>query len=113
MNWKTIALIGLYTIGMLGFALMYLLEKENSSLYHSILFAIVVCINRLSVEFHTHKEKVMKFIYISELCFAIYMFFIFFYGDQYFTLYKLLIVPSVVLSILQIFLLKRLKLIEE
>ena len=106
---KARILIILYFIAVLGIISIYLFEQEHTILFHTLLFVIVLFINRLSVDFYIHKEQMMNYIYFTELCFLIYLFCVFFYENNYFTMYKLLIVPSIVLSIVQLFKSKQIK----
>ncbi len=106
---NALILIAMYLIGVLSTLIIYLFDYVDSIFFHSFLFLIVLIINRLANQFHIFKEKIIKYLYFSELCFVIYLIFVVINGSNHFLQYKLLIVPSVLLSIFQIFGLKRIK----
>lgn len=78
----------------------------NNLIMWTCLFTIAVLINRISLDFSKMRET-EKIIYLTEACFVIYIIFLLVWGNTYFTLYKLLIIPSVILSIYYVFKFKR------
>ena len=106
---KALLLIILYLIGTAVIIATYVYHFETDILSHSLLFALILMINRFSYEFQLSKEKMITYIHITELCFIVFLFFVFINSDTHFKVYKLLIIPSLLVSITQVFGLKKAK----
>jgi hypothetical protein len=104
---RAIILLLLYILGTIGFLTMYSKNNSNSLLFNSILFVILILIGRIANGFSINPKRMLKYLYISEICFAIYLGLIIFFKEDYLSTYKLLYLPSVIISIVQCFLFKK------
>lgn len=104
---KALLLAVLYLLGAGAIVVMYLYDFADHSAFNIGLFLLVIGINRLAYSFQRHKGKVRNFLYFTEACFILFLILILLLGEQYFTQYKLLWVPAIILSIIQVFGLKR------
>ncbi len=95
----SLALCGLGTVLILA---MYIGGNDEKILYNSILFTFIVLINRLRNAM-IHKKKSSKYLYFSEICFAIYLVVIAISGQKYLLWAKLLMIPSVIIMFIQTF----------
>jgi|GEM_PF-6198165 len=103
---KALTLTILYFIGFILIVILSCMALYNNLIMWTCLFTIAVLINRISLDFSKMRET-EKIIYLTEACFVIYIIFLLVWGNTYFTLYKLLIIPSVILSIYYVFKFKR------
>ena len=110
---KALLMIFMYVIATIGILRITVDNHADSILFHSIVFMIVLIINRLSNGFLMNHEKMKKYMYVSETCFVLYILFVFISGSENFLLYKLFIIPSILLSIYQSFRMKRIKSLEK
>lgn len=99
---ELLILLLLYLLGSAGIAIVYITEVENSTFYHSILFLIVILINKYSLEFYNKKNKIKHFLFFSIVPSIIYLLLVIFFGEKYFLQYKLLITFPILLSFYQI-----------
>jgi hypothetical protein len=97
---KLLILFALYFFGSIGIALIYIFNIENNIIFHSVLFLLVIFINRQSMEFYEQKNK-FNILFFSILLFIIYVVLILLLGNNYFLQYKLLIIPPIFLSFYQ------------
>lgn len=102
MSSKLLMLLFLYILGSAGIAIVYIREVENSIFYHSILFLIVILINKYSIEFYNSKYKMKHFLFFSIVPSIIYLLLVIFFREKYFLQYKLLITFPILLSFYQI-----------
>lgn len=105
---KGLQLVVFYWIGIILIFILSYLTLYNDLILWTSLFTVTLIINRISLDFSKIKETA-KFLYFSEVCFVAYIILLFVLKNNHFTLYKLLIIPSVVLSIYYIFKFKRVK----
>lgn len=98
-----------YLLGLILILSVYGLELNNNLALWTCLFMTFIYINRISLNFIKKRSKVEKIIYITEACFVVYVIFLFVYGDRYFTLYRLLAIPSLMLGTYQSFMLEKVK----
>lgn len=92
----------LYILGTISIVLIYVFGVENSIIYHSIFFLIVILINTQSMRFYQHKNKLKQFLFLSIFPFCIYLLLIILIKEKYFLQYKLLITLPTLLSFYQI-----------
>src|SRR5690554_3831691 len=109
MKKNTLLLAIFYILAMTLIILIYWLDLNYDLVLYTCLFMTFIYINRISLNFIKKRSKVEKIIYITEACFVIYVIFLFVYGDRYFTLYRLLAIPSLMLGIYQSFMLEKVK----
>ena len=86
---------------------MYWLEKDNDLFLNSILFFSVVILNRVLDMFQKRKGRFIKILYVAEMCFVLFLMCLSVFQKQYFVYYKLLILPSIILAIVQSFTLRK------
>jgi len=100
-----------YLLGLILILSVYGLELNDNLALWTCLFLTFIYINRITLSFNITKKrnKIEKIIYITEACFVVYVIFLFVYGDRYFTLYRLLAIPSLMLGIYQSFMLEKVK----
>lgn len=103
---KRLLLAYMYVMCLVTLLGIYLCDYVNSIFLHLILFLLLVLLNRVLNEYQKIKDKMIKFIYASELSLLLFILFILFCKENYFIQYKLFILPSLVLSIIQTFGLK-------
>lgn len=103
---KALTLTVFYLIGLVLLLILSFMDLYNNPLLWTCLFTVAVLINRISLNFSKIKET-KKFIYLTEACFIVYTILLFVWGNTNFTLYKLLIIPSVILSSYYVFKFKR------
>lgn len=105
---KGLLLVVFYWIGIILTSIICYKNLYNDLILWTSLFIITLIINRISLDFSKIKIS-ERTIFLTEACFCIYLILILVWGNTHFTLYKLLIVPSVILSIYHVFRLKRIK----
>lgn len=88
---------------IISFLIMYQYNYTNNIFFNSFIFVLIVITNRFTNKISQHNNKFMKYIYITEFCFIIYLGLVIYMGHDYFTQYKILIVPALLLNIVQIF----------
>lgn len=106
---RAIVLMLFYLLGIILILSVYGLELNNNLALWTCLFMTFIYINRISLNFIKKRSKLEKIIYITEACFVVYVIFLFVYGDCYFTLYRLLAIPSLMLGAYQSFMLEKVK----
>lgn len=108
---RAIILMSFYLLGLILILSVYGLELNDNLALWTCLFLTFIYINRITLSFNITKKrnKIEKIIYITEACFVVYVIFLFVYGDRYFTLYRLLAIPSLMLGIYQSFMLEKVK----
>jgi len=106
---NALVLILMYFIGIVSILGMYLYDYENNICFYTFFSLIVVIINRVANPLHRQKEKVAKYMYITEILFVMYLFFVLFKEDNHFLQYKILTIPSILLTIIHPFGFRRVK----
>lgn len=95
----SLILMFLYILASVCAILMYTLDNDYLMLTSSVMFILTILINRLSYPVNPYREIIVKILYLTELCFISYIALLFIYGNEYFMQYKLLLLPSLILSI--------------
>lgn len=106
MSKKGSLLVYLYFINTLTLLGIYMFNYTESIFVNSIFFLLVILLNRV-LEDNQSNNSIKKLLYVSEICFVIFVIFIMIFKEVYFTQYKLLILPSILLSLLLSFKLKK------
>jgi len=97
-----LTLVYLYLFASAYLIIMYLTNTDMNILVYSLLFLIVILINRVSLQFLNKKSLFINYLYATEIFFLLYLVLILFYKEEYFIRYKLLIIPSIILSAFQV-----------
>jgi CDP-diglyceride synthetase len=95
----SLLLLYLYLMNIITLLGIHIFGYTKSIFLHLILFLLVILLNRVLNNFKTSKINISNFLYFSEICFIIFLTLILIFKDDYFTQYKLLILPSLTLSI--------------
>ncbi|CEN52459.1 membrane hypothetical protein [Capnocytophaga canis] len=95
---KSQLLIYLYFINTAILLGIYLFDYESSIFIHFIQFLLLILLNRVLNNFQEN-SKYDSLMYISEVFFIIFIMFIIIFKNEYFSFYKLFLVPSFFTSI--------------
>lgn len=88
---------------------MYLLGYTQNPLFNAVLFLSVIVLNRMLNVFQKNSDRYKKIMYATEILFLMFLLLLVFLHDNYFMQYKLLMIPSLLLSLVQSFGLKVVK----
>jgi hypothetical protein len=100
---ESILLFYSYIVSLTILLGIYLLDFSKNLFLHLILFISIILLNRILNIFQKIKNRLIKFIYTTEICFIVFLLMLVFLKENYFIQYKLLILPSLILSIIQTF----------
>lgn len=106
-NKKSITLLYTYATCIITIIGMYLLDYTNNLFLNTILFLLIIILNRILSEKSRVKNKIVTYVYASEFCFLIFIALIFLCKENYFLQYKILMTPALILSMVQSFFIKR------
>jgi hypothetical protein len=106
---ESVILLYSYVISLTILLGIYLLDFSKNLFLHLILFLSIILLNRILNEFQKTKNRYIKFIHTTEICFIVFLLMFFILKENYFIQYKLLVLPPLILSIIQTFSLKKMK----
>lgn len=106
---ESVILLYSYVVSLTILLGIYLLDFSKNLFLHLILFLSIILLNRILNEFQKTKNRFIKFIYTTEMCFIVFLLMFFILKENYFIQYKLLVLPPLILSIIQTFSLKKMK----
>lgn len=108
-NLISLFLFLLYFFGTGMYIGKYLYGYEKSIVLHTSMFFIFVILNRLAFHFLKIKKGICKYLYVTEVCFLLYLLCVYIYGSDYFIQYQILVIPSLILAHVQLFFTKRIQ----
>lgn len=99
---KLIMLFLSYALGTACILTIYLFDFTDNILLHTLLFTLILLMNRFSYKFTTKAGLKTKYsLYATEALFLVYILISIFLKESYFAYYKLLLVPPFILSLVQ------------
>jgi|SRR5690625_2599 len=106
-NKKSIILLYSYILCLIVLIGLYQFDLTENIFLYVIFFFSVILLNRILNEHQKSKSKYMRVIFAAEICFVIFLALMFILKDRYFVLYRLLITPAILLSIIQTIMARR------
>ncbi|SFN65055.1 hypothetical protein SAMN04487989_102236 [Bizionia echini] len=99
----------LYIIGIGIYIGAFLLDYQNNINLYTGMFFIFVIFNRLAFHSFANKKRLKYYLYLTELCFLVYLLFLYIYDFEYFIRYKILAIPAIILVHVQLFFYQKMK----
>lgn len=94
----------IYSLGTACLLIIYGFNFTDSILLHTLLFALILIMNRLSYGINRMAgQKTRYSMYATDVLFIAYLMLALILGDSHFIQYKLLIIPGIVLTLVQAF----------
>ena len=101
-KFKFFLILALCGIGTIWILAMYIGNNDNNIIFYSVLFLLVIIINRVK-NLLCDQSISSIYLYLSEFCFVTYVILNIINTEHFFGVSKLLLIPSMVIAVIQMF----------